>query len=102
MQRDAMLLRAFRACLVLGGAFALFVVLDVVLALAGIYPWSDPGPSLLRLLLSAAIAALAFIVAALTWRGREERDLGGVEFADAVIVVGYMLVGGFLLLAAIR
>jgi hypothetical protein len=102
MGHETRLLRAFQTCLVLGGAFALFAVLDVVLALVGIYPWSDPGPALVRLVLGVLISCLAFVVAALVWREREEQHLDGVTFSDAVIVLGFMLVGGFLLLGALR
>ena len=102
MQRDTRLLRVYQACLVVGGSFAAFIVLDVLLALTGIYPWTDVGPSTVRLVLAAAIAALAFLAARRVWRQREDRDLGGATFADAVIVVGFMVVGGFLLLGLLR
>jgi len=102
MGRETRLLRAFQACLVLGGAFVLFAVLDVILAAVGIYPWADPLPAVVRLVLGVVIAALAFLIALLVWRERNERNLGGVTFSDAVIVVGFMIVGGFLLLGALR
>jgi len=102
MGRETRLLRAFQACLVLGGSFALFAVLDVALAVVGIYPWADPVPAIVRLVLGLVIAALAFLIAAILWREREEQNLAGVTFSDAVIVLGFMLVGGFLLLGALR
>ena len=102
MRRETRLLRACQAGLVLGGSFALFAVLDVALAVVGIYPWTDPLPAIVRLALGLIIAALAFLIAAILWREREEQNLAGVTFSDAVIVLGFMLVGGFLLLGALR
>ena len=102
MPRDTMLLRVYQACLVMGGSFAAFIVLDVGLAATAIYPWGEVTPAVLRLALAALVAALAFVLAALVWREREERNLGGATFADAVITVGFMLVGGFLLLGLLR
>jgi hypothetical membrane protein len=102
MGRETRLLRTFQAGLVLGGSFALFAVLDVVLAAVGIYPWTDVAPAVVRLVLGIIISGLAFVVAGFVWREREEQSLGGVTFSDLVIVVGFMLVGGFLLLGALR
>lgn len=102
MPRDTKLLRVFQACLVLGGAFAAFVVLDVVLAVTGIYPWGDTGPALFRLVLGLAVSVLAFVVANLVWRERDDQNLGGATFSDAVIAIGFMVVGGFLLLGLLR
>lgn len=102
MPRETRLLRTYQACLVLGGAFAVFVVLDVGLAVTGVYPWADVGPAAFRLVLGIAISLLAFVVAMLVWREREDRNLGGATFSDAVIALGFMLVGGFLLLGLLR
>jgi hypothetical protein len=102
MPRDTRLLRTYQACLVLGGAFAAFVLLDVGLAATGVYPWTDVGPAVFRLALGIAIAVLSFVVAMLVWRERDDRNLGGATFSDAVIALGFMLVGGFLLLGLLR
>jgi len=102
MRRETRLLRACQAGLVLGGSFALFAVLDVALAVVGIYPWTDIAPAVVRLVLGVIISGLAFLVAAMVWREREEQSLGAVKFSDAVIVLGFMLVGGFLLFGALR
>ncbi len=102
MGRDATFLRVYQGCLVLGGAFAVFAALDVGLALTGIYAWGDTGQPLLRLVIGIAISVLAFVGAGLAWREREVHDLGGATFADSVIAVGFMLVGGLLLLGVLR
>jgi hypothetical protein len=102
MDRDARLLREFRLSLVAGGAMTVFAVLDIALAATGVYPWTDIGPAAARLGIAAAIAVLEFGNARRVWRQRAIRNLGDVTFADLVMVVGLMAVGGVLLLALLR
>lgn len=102
MDRDASLLREFQISLVAGGAMVAFVVLDVVLAATAVYPWGDAGPAVARVGIAAVLAALAFGNARRVWRQRADRDLGGVTFNEAVMVLGFMAVGGVLLLAMLR
>lgn len=102
MDRDARLLRRFQIGLVVGGAMAVFAVLDVVLGVTGTYPWSSAASAITRLGIAVVVALVAFESARRAWRQRLDRDLGGVTFADLVMVVGFMVVGGVLLLGLLR
>ena len=102
MERDARLLREFQISLIAGGAMAVFALLDIALEATGVYPWSGAGLDVARLALAAGIAAIAFGNARRVWRQRTDHDLGGVTFADFVLVAGFIAVGGVLLLALLR
>jgi hypothetical protein len=102
MNRDARLLREFQISLAVGGAIAVFAVLDVALAATGIYPWSRLESAAAQLAIAIVAAALAFGNARHVWLQRSARDIGGVTFADGTIVVGSMVLGGVLLLGLLR
>jgi hypothetical protein len=98
MNRDTRLLREFQISLVTGGATAVFAVLDIGLTVTGILPWGSVGPAAARLAIVLVVAAIAFANAGRVWRRRGDRDLGGVTFADASLIVGFSVLGAILLL----
>ena len=102
MARDARLLREFQISLIAGGAMVAYGLLDVALDASGVYPWTRMGLAAAELGIAAAVAAVAFGNARRVWLQRDDRDLGGLTFADVVLVAGFVAVGGVLLLALPR
>ncbi len=102
MDRDARLLRQFQASVAVGGAMGVFALLDIALAATGIYPWNGIGQALAWLGVAGIVAVIALANARRVWQQRTERTLGGITFADFVMVVGFMIVGGVLLLGLFR
>ena len=100
MQRDARLLLEFRLSVIAGFALLVFVVLDAMLALTGLWPWDQPP--IARLTICLSLAAVALLNAWRVWSQRVDRALAAVTFGEVVLVGGLAVVGGVVLLGAFR
>jgi hypothetical protein len=100
MERDRWLLLGFRLCVVASGALLVFVLLDVALAVTGVLTLD--GTSLVRVVVCAVVGVLAALAALVVRRGRDELALGRLTFTEAILVSGLALVGGIVLLGALR